>query len=167
MERIYADFLRYLIAHTRAFFEDRTPNGRNIWLNLIHCADFVIAHPNGWGLKEQGVLRRAAIQADLVRPNDAEARVHFVTEAEASVHFCVANAHLAAKFQVRDVFYFLSKISIILPRLEQTSWYAMPEVLPSISRHTSSINVSQPLFYMKPKLPGVRVTYPPPSRILS
>jgi hypothetical protein len=97
------------MAHTRTFFEDRTPNGRNIWLNLIHCADLVITHPNGWGLKEQSVLRRAAIQADLVRPSDAEARVHFVTEAEASVHFCVVNAHLAAKFKVRDVSCFVLK----------------------------------------------------------
>lgn len=105
VERIYADFLRYLLAHTRTFFGDRTSNGKNIWLNLIYSADFVIAHPNGWGSKEQSVLRRAAIQADLVRPSDAEARVHFVTEAEASVHFCVANAHLAARLKVRAIFF--------------------------------------------------------------
>ena len=71
-------------------------------MNLIEYADFVIAHPNGWGLKEQSVLRRAAIQADLVRPSDADTRIHFVTEAEASVHFCVVNAHLAT-FKVRVV----------------------------------------------------------------
>jgi hypothetical protein len=88
------------MAQTRIFFEDRTPDGRNVWSNLILHADFVIAHPNGWGLREQSVLRRAAIQADLVRPSDADERVHFVSEAEASVHFCMVNAHLAARFKV-------------------------------------------------------------------
>lgn len=158
VEKIYSDFIRYLVAHTRTFFEDRTPNGRNVWLNLIEYADFVIAHPNGWGLKEQSVLRRAAIQADLVRPSDADARIHFVTEAEASVHFCVvnANAHLAAKFKVRVVFRVLNRLFTSHLRRAQTSSYAMPEDLPSISRPMSSSNVNRPLFYMRLKPPGVR-----------
>lgn len=100
VEQIYADFLRYLVAHTRTYFEARTNNGEAVWRDLIRKADVVIAHPNAWGLREQNVLRRAAIRADVVSPNDAGAQIHFVSEGEASVHFCMSYGNMFSKFEV-------------------------------------------------------------------
>lgn len=100
VESIYSDFLRYVFKHTKAFFESRTPNGVKIWHQLVDNAEIVIAHPNAWGLKEQSVLRRAAIRADLVSVTQAYARIRFVSEGEASVHFCIVHGHLDARFEV-------------------------------------------------------------------
>lgn len=100
VESIYSDFLHYLLKHTKAFFESRTPNGIKIWLQLIDQAEFVIAHPNAWGLREQSALRRAAIRAGYVSEKRADYHVRFVSEAEASVHFCIVHGNLAANFKV-------------------------------------------------------------------
>jgi hypothetical protein len=100
VETIYSDFLQYLLKNTKAFFETRTPNGATIWLQLIDDAEFVIAHPNAWGLREQHVLRRAAIRADYVPVAQADSRVRFVSEGEASVHFCIVHGNLAVKLKV-------------------------------------------------------------------
>ena len=100
VETIYSDFLRYLLKNTRAFFVARTPNGATIWQQLIDGADFIIAHPNAWGLREQHVLRRAAIRADCVPVAHADSRIHFVSEGEASIHFCIVHGKLASKLKV-------------------------------------------------------------------
>ena len=100
VETVYGDFLHYLLKNTRAFFESRTPNGASIWQQLIDDAEFVIAHPNAWGLREQHVLRRAAIRADYASVAQADSRVRFVSEGEASVHFCIVHGNLAAKLKV-------------------------------------------------------------------
>ena len=100
VETIYSDFLRYVLKNTRAFFETRTPNGATIWQQLIDDADIIIAHPNAWGLREQHVLRRAAIRADCVPVARADSRIRFVSEGEASVHFCIVHGKLATKLKV-------------------------------------------------------------------
>ncbi|KAG9078562.1 hypothetical protein FS749_009399 [Ceratobasidium sp. UAMH 11750] len=51
--------------------------------------DVVIAHPNGWGTTEQGVLRAAAIEAGWSTLGRSEEQISFVSEAEASVQFCL------------------------------------------------------------------------------
>lgn len=48
-----------------------------------------LAIPNGWGLREQNVLREAVVRAGILVPTEASARLHFVSESEASVHFAV------------------------------------------------------------------------------
>ena len=100
IETIYCDFLQYLLKNTKAFFEARTPNGATIWRQLIDDAEFVIAHPNAWSIAEQHVLRRAAIRADYVSVAQADSRVRFVSEGEASVHFCIMHGNLAANLKV-------------------------------------------------------------------
>lgn len=100
VDRIYADFLKYLMVHTQSFFESRTADGARTWSTLIDKSDIVIAHPNGWGLQEQSVLRRAAIMAEIVSEADAGARIRFVSEGEASVHFCLLHGNIATKMEV-------------------------------------------------------------------
>lgn len=102
VERVYADFLVYLMAHTRQFFTMRTTNGAKVWSDLNTKSSIVLTHPNAWGLKEQAVLRRAAIQADLVTKADAHRRIQFVTEGEASVHYCLYYGNFGKTFRVCD-----------------------------------------------------------------
>ncbi len=51
--------------------------------------DFILSHPNGWEGKQQSEMRRAAIKAGLANENEAWERISFVTEGEASLHFCL------------------------------------------------------------------------------
>ena len=100
LRQIYSDFLGYLLKHTRAFFEDRILDGKQIWERYSPTMEVVIAHPNGWGTHEQSILRRAAVIGGLVDRRDADERIRFVTEAEASVHFVMLHCDLASNMVV-------------------------------------------------------------------
>jgi hypothetical protein len=92
VEQVYADYLGYLFRNTETFFKERMLDGPSIWNEYREGIRFVIAHPNGWDLREQRVLAQAAIRAGLVPTlGDAEERIHFVGEAEASVHYILFN----------------------------------------------------------------------------
>lgn len=94
----------YLLKHTRQFFQERVLDGTSVWKNYFPSADVIITHPNGWGLREQAFLRKAAIAAGFPNPEKSSARIRFVTEAEASVQFCMSKADLGSDWlQVRLV----------------------------------------------------------------
>lgn len=97
--KVYSDFLGYLLRHTQTFFEDRIVDGRLLWQKHRSRMQFVIAHPNGWGIREQAFLRTAATNAGLVTNTTAATCVRFVTEAEASVHFCIYHTNLGSRLQ--------------------------------------------------------------------
>jgi hypothetical protein len=90
IERVYADMMGYLMEITRRFYEENTPNGARIWSRLRNTMIIVLSTPNGWDMREQNILRKAAIQAGLVAEKNAADLVQFVTEAEASVHVTLA-----------------------------------------------------------------------------
>ena len=90
VERVYADLMKYLMEHTQRFFETVTPNGERIWARLRDTIVIVLATPNGWDIREQATLRRAAIMASLVTEENAGQLLQFVTESEASVHYALA-----------------------------------------------------------------------------
>ncbi|KAG8783944.1 hypothetical protein FRC12_019178 [Ceratobasidium sp. 428] len=98
LRQIYVDFLRYLLKHTRSFFEDRIVDGSLIWESYQPEMEVVIAHPNGWGIREQTFLRAVAIEAGLTLASSPH-RIRFVTEAEASVHFCIYHTNLGSRLQ--------------------------------------------------------------------
>ncbi|KIM20877.1 hypothetical protein M408DRAFT_333770 [Serendipita vermifera MAFF 305830] len=50
----------------------------------------ILTTPNGWDIFQQKVLRKAAIQAELVSEDKAYDLLEFVTEGEASVHYVLA-----------------------------------------------------------------------------
>ena len=57
---------------------------------LADRTDFVLTHPNGWEGAQQSMMRTAAVQAGLIPDNhDGHSHLSFVTEGEASLHFCV------------------------------------------------------------------------------
>ncbi|KAJ7463971.1 hypothetical protein FB451DRAFT_1264345 [Mycena latifolia] len=94
---VLADFLGYLFECTKTFIVETHPNGESLWDSLEHSIQFVMAHPNGWEGKQQSQMRDAAVVAGLITNSDAgHDRLHFVTEGEASLHFCIQNG-LAAE----------------------------------------------------------------------
>ncbi|CAE6366024.1 unnamed protein product [Rhizoctonia solani] len=89
LKQIYTDFLGYLLRCTQERFEEVIIDGRAIWKNYSSDMDIVLAHPNGWGLREQDLMRRAAVLAGITTEENADSKIRFVTEAEASVHYCM------------------------------------------------------------------------------
>lgn len=87
---VFADFLRYLHKCAREYIEQTHANGKDLFRSLETRTEFVLSHPNGWEGGQQGLMRKAAMMAGLV-PNttDGRSRLTFVTEGEASLHFCI------------------------------------------------------------------------------
>jgi hypothetical protein len=64
---------------------------------------FVLTHPNGWEGVQQGQMRHAAVLGGLISGTpDAQDRVQFVTEGEASLHFCVGSGFASEALEVRE-----------------------------------------------------------------
>ena len=87
---VFADFLEYLFKCASAYLEQSY--GTGWWASVQYQIEFVLSHPNGWGGSQQAEMRRAAILAGLVPDTTAgHARLSFVTEGEASLHFAIHN----------------------------------------------------------------------------
>ncbi len=67
-----------------------SPTGLLFWSSIENNIDFVLAHPNGWEGAQQAIMRQAAVLGGLVDDENAQERVQFVTEGEASLHYCIA-----------------------------------------------------------------------------
>ncbi|KAG2129869.1 uncharacterized protein EDB93DRAFT_1095170 [Suillus bovinus] len=89
---VLGDFMQYLFRCARSYIEETHPSGSNLWRSLENRIEFVLTHPNGWEGPQQKQMRLAAVLGGLI-PSTEEgmARVHLLTEGEASLHFCVAN----------------------------------------------------------------------------
>jgi len=99
VDQVYADFLRYLFQHTKGFFEEHIFNGQEIWDSLSASMSIMIAHPNGWSIYEQKVLRSAAVAAGISTDSESHQKIIFVSEAEASVQFCLRSSELVASLE--------------------------------------------------------------------
>ncbi|KAK0471593.1 hypothetical protein IW261DRAFT_1571885 [Armillaria novae-zelandiae] len=78
---VFADFFKYLFQCAKTFIMESHQNGH---------IEFILTHPNGWEGEQQSRMRRAVVQAGLVTDDDTRhAHVNFVTEGEASLHFCI------------------------------------------------------------------------------
>ncbi|KAJ7178302.1 hypothetical protein C8R46DRAFT_1076300 [Mycena filopes] len=89
---VLSDFLRYLLDCAKTYIEQSHSDGAALWTLLFPTTRFVMAHPNGWDGKQQTQMRDAAVIAGLMPNSDAgHQRLQFVTEGEASLHFCVQN----------------------------------------------------------------------------
>ena len=103
VEKIYADFFRYLYTYTQDFFKE---HGTKLWKSLVQRKkiEFVIAHPNGWTPYEQAFLRNAVVEGGLIPRSDASLSVHMIAEAEASVHFVMFHENIADRLQVYPLY---------------------------------------------------------------
>ncbi|KAG5350993.1 hypothetical protein C0989_008355 [Termitomyces sp. Mn162] len=87
---VLSDFLGYLYKCARSYVEETHANGVHLWTSFQDHIEFILTHPNGWEGAQQSQMRKAATRAGLI-PDTEEGRshVHFVTEGEASLHFCI------------------------------------------------------------------------------
>ncbi|QRV75595.1 heat shock protein 70 kDa 12A [Ceratobasidium sp. AG-Ba] len=102
VEKVYADMISYMLDHTRDFFNQRNTTAR--WEQLAPHMTLVIAHPNGWGLKEQDRLRYAVALSGIMNEADVRRRVYFVPEAEAAVHYVLWEKSQELQASYRDEF---------------------------------------------------------------
>jgi len=89
---VFADFLEYLHQCTQEYIQQTHFGGDQIWEDLEGEAVYVLTHPNGWEGAQQTTMREAAIEAGLVPDTtQGRSRIKFVTEGEASLHYCVSS----------------------------------------------------------------------------
>ncbi|KAF8181789.1 hypothetical protein BJ912DRAFT_1061935 [Pholiota molesta] len=89
---VFADFLAYLLKCASSYIQDTHMNGVNLWASVKDEIDFVLSHPNGWEGTQQSEMRKAAVLAGLVPDTIAgHARLSFITEGEACLHFAIQN----------------------------------------------------------------------------
>ena len=98
---VFADFMRYLFDSTEALFKSSEPSGELRWGSILKSIELVLTHPNGWRGPQQSRLRTAAVKAGIIRDTPAgHARVHFVTEGEASFCFCATETQVGKSLEV-------------------------------------------------------------------
>ncbi|KAF5321467.1 hypothetical protein D9619_002235 [Psilocybe cf. subviscida] len=89
---VFADFLAYLYKCTATYIKDTHANGTALWDSVEGQIDFVLSHSNRWEGTQQNEILKAAVQAGLVLDTaTGHARLSFVTEGEASLHYAVQN----------------------------------------------------------------------------
>ncbi|KAI0785955.1 hypothetical protein C8Q75DRAFT_794294 [Abortiporus biennis] len=84
------NFLGYLYECARRFVTESHPNGENFWDSLRDSTEIILTHPNGWEGLQQDKMRGAALSISDITLGHA--RVSFVTEGEASLHYCLQSA---------------------------------------------------------------------------
>jgi len=89
---VLGDFLKYLFKCASSYIKDTHVNGQDVWASVEKDIDYVLSHPNGWEGIQQRQMRQAAVQAGLIPDTTkGHARISFVTEGEASLHFSIQN----------------------------------------------------------------------------
>ena len=97
---VFADFMRYLFDKTtEAIFKSSELDGKLRWDS--ESIELVLSHPNGWGDSQRTHLRNAVVKAGIIQDTPAEhARVHFVSEGEASFNFCATHTQAGENLEV-------------------------------------------------------------------
>ena len=102
--QVFGDFLRYLHQCTRAYIEDTHADGAELWNSVEDHREFVLTHPNGWRGPQLAQMRAAATYAGLVPDNpQGRSRIRFMTEGEASLHYCGRNNYASDMIKVSSV----------------------------------------------------------------
>lgn len=63
--------------------------GEELWKRVKSNIDLILSHPNGWEGRQQEFLRKSVVNASIFTEEEALSRVSFVTEGEATFHYCV------------------------------------------------------------------------------
>ncbi|KAG8918710.1 hypothetical protein FRC02_002157, partial [Tulasnella sp. 418] len=90
--QVVGDYLNYMSKSAIEHFKNEMVGSENIWEKVKDKVNYVLSHPNGWDTTQHEDMRRAAIHGQLIPHTDeGRNRVHFVSEGEASLHWCVSN----------------------------------------------------------------------------
>ncbi|RXW25666.1 hypothetical protein EST38_g132 [Candolleomyces aberdarensis] len=88
--QVFTDYMRYLHQCAKDYISQT--HGALFWRSLEDEILYVLTHPNGWEGAQQASMRNAAILAGFIPDTaDGRSRISFVTEGEASLHFCLSN----------------------------------------------------------------------------
>ena len=89
---VLGDFLKYLFECASSYIQENHTNGSDLWASMKKDIDYVFPHPNGWEGIQRTQMRQAAVQAALIPDTTkGHARISFVTEGEAILHFSIKN----------------------------------------------------------------------------
>lgn len=102
--QVYSDFFHYLMENTQSSFEQSIPNGSAVWSRVKDSLVVILKTPNGWEFNQQSVLRKAAIDAGLVKEENSHELLDFITEGEASVHYALAYSQSKTWLNVNTTF---------------------------------------------------------------
>lgn len=73
--------IRWLFDGTIAWWKETSSGSDVTWNKLGGSFKVVLAHPNGWGLREQTILKDACVHSGVMRSREeAERRIVMVTE---------------------------------------------------------------------------------------
>ncbi|KAF8598220.1 hypothetical protein BDV93DRAFT_547548 [Ceratobasidium sp. AG-I] len=97
LQQIYSDFLRYLLQHTKTYFEDHMLDGKKLWAQFKPTMEVAITCPYK-GSQQQELLRSAVAAAGFV-DGDTSRQILFVAESEAMVHFLYRQTGTSSLFQ--------------------------------------------------------------------
>ncbi|ESK91430.1 hypothetical protein Moror_2703 [Moniliophthora roreri MCA 2997] len=154
---VFADFLRY--THTCATDYIKNNRGPQFWSTVEDDIDYVLTHPNGWEGLQQSQMRQAAIQAGLINVHDPESRLQFVTEGEASLHYCISKGAMnEAKMHDRGVIIVdAGGGTIDLSAYAKTASGGFEEMVPAQCRLQGSVYVTRRAeVYLRDRLKGSR-----------
>ncbi|KAI0313394.1 hypothetical protein OF83DRAFT_1175707 [Amylostereum chailletii] len=85
---VYADFYPFLLQCASTHIRMTHVDGDRLWESIQDDVAFVLSHPRGWGAEQHKVMRRAAVRGRLVPDTpEGRARITFVAEGEASLHY--------------------------------------------------------------------------------
>ena len=102
---VFADFLVYLLGCASKYIQETHASGVALWDSIKGQIEFVLSHPNGWEGTQQSQMRKAAVLAKLIEDTTAgNARLSFVTEGEASLHFAIQNGLPEGAMKVSNSF---------------------------------------------------------------
>ncbi|KAF9025803.1 hypothetical protein BDZ89DRAFT_1068051 [Hymenopellis radicata] len=88
---LFTDFYAYVFDCAKTFILESQASAATFWDSVKDEIDFVLTHPNGWEGIQQGRMRQAAVNAGLVTAERSQQAIRFVTEGEASLHFCISH----------------------------------------------------------------------------
>jgi hypothetical protein len=96
LTEVFGDYFAYLVTCIKSFVQSEHPTlSHEDTVSLFNAAAYVISHPNGWEGSQQSKLRNAAIYAKMVPDTpEGRSRIVFVSEGEASLHYCVKGGHV-------------------------------------------------------------------------
>jgi hypothetical protein len=101
---VFADYISYLHECAKVYIQETHANGESLWSTVSGNISYVLTHPNGWEGPQQAQMREAAVLAGLISDDfEGRSRVSFVTEGEASLHFCINNNLAPDALEVREI----------------------------------------------------------------
>lgn len=103
IERVYSTFIAYLVTHAQKWFGENTLGGDGVWSRLSSSMEVVMGIPDGWDEHQCEVLKKAIVSSGVIgTKEEADKRVEFLRESEASVHFALESDEVKEWMKVRS-----------------------------------------------------------------